>query len=130
MCPKAEKASEAKVEPVIESSLSNVNCSQVFLQTIMVKLRGVHERKIRVLLDPGSQRSYIKNDVAQYMQYKPTGEEELIHGLFGGEMTSPAVISAIRYDYRVSTINMHVILKHSMRKRYADVFLPSCRDHG
>jgi hypothetical protein len=23
------------------------------------------------------------------MQYKPTGEEELIHGLFGGEMTRP-----------------------------------------
>jgi hypothetical protein len=53
----------------------------------MVKLRGAHEKKIRVLLDPGSQRSYIKKDVIQYMQYKPTGEEELIHGLFGGEMT-------------------------------------------
>jgi hypothetical protein len=54
----------------------------------MVKLRGAHE-KIRVLLDTGSQRSYIKKDVAQYMQYKPTGEEELIHGLCGGEMTRP-----------------------------------------
>jgi len=50
----------------------------------MVKIRGAQERKIRVLLDPGSQRSYIKRDVAQYMRYRPTGEEELIHGLFGG----------------------------------------------
>jgi hypothetical protein len=65
MCPKVEQASEAKVDPVVESSLSNVNCSQIFLQTIMVRLRGAREWRIRVLLDPGSQRSYIKNDVAQ-----------------------------------------------------------------
>ena len=87
MCPKVEKASETKVEPVAESSLSNINCNQIFLQTTMVKLRA-HE-KIRVLLDPGSQRSYIKKDIAQYIQYKPTGEEKLIHRLFGGEMTRP-----------------------------------------
>jgi len=86
LCPKVEKASKTKAEPVAESSLSNVNCNQGFLQTTMVKLRGAHEKKIRVLLGPGSQRSYIKKDVAQYIQYKPTGEEELIHGLFGGEM--------------------------------------------
>ena len=84
MCPKGEKACEAKVEPGVESSLSNIHYSQVFLQTTMVKIRGAQERKIRVLLDPGSQRSYIKRDVAQYMRYRPTGEEELIHGLFGG----------------------------------------------
>ena len=89
MCPKVEKASETKAEPVVESSLSNVNCNQVFSQTSMVKLRRAHEKKIRILLDPGSQRSYIKKDVAQYMQCKPTGEEELIHGLFGGEITRP-----------------------------------------
>jgi len=40
MCPKGEKACEAKVEPGVESSLSSVNCSQVFLQTTMVKIRG------------------------------------------------------------------------------------------
>ena len=84
MCPKVEKASETKAEPVVESFLSKLNCNQVFLQTTMVKLRGAHEKKIRVLLDPGSQRSYIKKDVGQHIQYKPTGEEELIHGLFGG----------------------------------------------
>jgi len=65
MCPNVEKASETKVEPVVESSLPNVNGSQVFLQITMVKLRGAHEKKIRVLLDPGSQRSYIKKNVVQ-----------------------------------------------------------------
>jgi hypothetical protein len=89
MCPEVEKASETKAEPVVVSSLSNVNCNQVFLQTTMVKLRGAHKKKIRVRLDPGSQRSYIKKEVAQYKQYKPTGKEELIHGLFGGEMMRP-----------------------------------------
>jgi len=64
MCPKGEKACEAKVEPGVESSFSNVSCSQVFLQTTMVKIRGAQERKIRALLGPGSQRSYIKRDVA------------------------------------------------------------------
>jgi hypothetical protein len=53
----------------------------------MVKLRGAHGKKIRVLLDPGSQRLYIKKDVVQYMQYMSIGEEESIHGLFGGKMT-------------------------------------------
>jgi hypothetical protein len=89
MCPKVEKASETKAEPVVESSLSNVNCNQVFLQTTMVKLRGAHEKRTRVLLDPGSPCSYIKKDMVQYTPYKPTDEEELSQGLFGGEMTSP-----------------------------------------
>jgi len=89
MCPKVEKALETKASPIVESSLSNVNCNQVFLQTTMVKLRGAHAKKIRVLLDSGYQRSYIKKDMVQYMQYKPTGEEKLIHGLFGGEITRP-----------------------------------------
>jgi hypothetical protein len=89
MCHKAEKVSETKFEPVVEISFSNVNCNQVFLQTTMVKLRVADEKKMRVLLDSGFQRSYIKKDVAQYMQYNPTGEEELIHGLFGWEMKRP-----------------------------------------
>ena len=63
MFPKGEKTCEAKLEPGAEFSLSNVNCSQVFLQITMVPVRGAQERKIRVLLDPGSQRSYIKTDV-------------------------------------------------------------------
>jgi hypothetical protein len=84
MCAKVEKASEPKAEPVVESSLSNINYSQVFLQSIMVKLRGEQERKVRVLMDPGSQQSYIKRDMT-CMEYKPTGEEELGGG---GKATS------------------------------------------
>ena len=130
MCPKVEKASENKAEPVVESSLSNVNCNQVFLQTTMVKLRGAHEKKKRVLLDSGSQRSYIKKDVAQYMQCKPTGEEELIHGLFGGEMTRPR--RHLCYEIRLQSLDNEYAcnFEHSTRKRYVRVFLPLRRDHG
>lgn len=102
MCPKAEKASETKAGSVAENSLSNVNRNQVFLQTTMVKLRGAHEKKIRVLLDPGSQCSYIKKDMVQYMKYKPTGKEELIHGLFRGEMMRPR--RYLRYKIRLQSL--------------------------
>jgi hypothetical protein len=36
MCPTVEKTSETKAGPVVESSLSNVNGNQAFLQTTMV----------------------------------------------------------------------------------------------
>jgi len=84
-----DKVLEAKEAPVVESSLSNIYCSnQVFLQTIMVTLRGERDRQVRVLMDPGSQRSYVRKDTARSMKYAPIGEE-LIHGLFGGETTKP-----------------------------------------
>jgi hypothetical protein len=54
MCPKVEQASETKVEPAVESSLSSVNCSQVFLQTINGKTkRSTHEE------DKGTAGSWI-----------------------------------------------------------------------
>jgi len=55
----------------------------------MVTLRGETDRQVRVLMDPGSQRSYVRKDTARSMKYAPIGEEELIHGLFGGETTKP-----------------------------------------
>jgi len=96
----------------------------------MVKIRGAPERKIRVLLDPGSQRSFIKRDVAQCMRYRPTGVEELIHGLFGERKQDHAVISAIRSTCKVSIISTLVILKHSMTKRHVLLSLSSNQVHG
>ena len=63
MCMPTEKVLEAKEVPVVESSLSNIDCSnQVFLQTMMVTLRGEGDRQVRVLMDPGSQCSYVRKD--------------------------------------------------------------------
>jgi hypothetical protein len=78
-----DKVSVATEAPVVESSLSNINCSnQVFLQTLRVTLRGEGDRQVRVLMDSGSQRSYVRKDTASCMKYTPIGEEELIHGFF------------------------------------------------
>jgi hypothetical protein len=83
-----EKVSVAKEAPVVQSSSSNFDCNnQVFLQTMMVTLRGEGDRQMRVLMDPGSQRCYVRKDRARCMKYAPIGEEELIHGLFGRETT-------------------------------------------
>jgi hypothetical protein len=76
MCTQTEKVLEAKTAPVVETSLSNIDCSnEVFLQTIMVTLRSVGDRQVRVLLDPGSQRSYVLKDTARSLQYAPMREE-------------------------------------------------------
>jgi hypothetical protein len=112
MCTQTEVL-EAKAAPVVESSLSNIDCSkQVFWQTIMVTLRWEGDRQVRVLMDPGSQRSYVRKHTARSLQYAPVREEELIHGLFGGKRPSLATISVIRYDLEVWIISTPVILKH------------------
>jgi len=86
MCMPTEKVLVAKEVPGVESSLSNIDCrNQVFLQTMMVTLRGEGDRQVRVLMDPGSQRSYVRKDTARCMKYAPIAEEELIHRLLEGE---------------------------------------------
>lgn len=89
MCPRTYRQQTPKEAGTVENSLSNVNCSQVFLQTLMVTIRGEQEKQVRVLMDPGSQRSYIRKYTARCMGYESIGEETLIHGLFGGKVTNP-----------------------------------------
>ena len=104
MCLPTEKVSVAKKAPVVESCLSNIDCSnQVFLQTMMVTLRGKGDRQVRMLMDPGTQRSYVRKDTARCIKYAPIGEEELIHGLFGGEKTEPQ--HYFRYRIRLRSLD-------------------------
>jgi hypothetical protein len=99
-----EKVSTSKEASVIESSLSNIDCSnQIFLQTMMVTLGGERDRKVRVLMELGSQLSYVKKGTARCMKYAPNGEEELIQGLFGGEMTKPR--HHFRYNIRLRSLD-------------------------
>jgi len=58
---------------------------------------------VRVLMDPGSQRSYVRKDTARCMKYVPIGEEELIHRLFGGETTKPR--HHFRYRIRLRSLD-------------------------
>ncbi|GBM79725.1 hypothetical protein AVEN_27371-1 [Araneus ventricosus] len=79
-----EKSSEEKI--VTESSLTNkTSIRQVYLQTVVVKIRGnSRTRFIRVLFDTGSQRSYISKYAAESMKYEVISEESVLHSLFGG----------------------------------------------
>ena len=72
------------------------------MQIMTVTLRGERDRQVRVLMDPGSQRSYVKKDMARCMNYAPI-EEELIHGLFGGETTKPR--HHFRYKIRLRSLD-------------------------
>jgi len=58
--------------------------SSVLLQTLVVKLRGGKEGYVRVLIDTGSQRSYISKFAAQSLGLQSIGQERVIHSLFGG----------------------------------------------
>jgi len=64
------------------------------------------------------------------MRYRPTGEEELVHGLFGGEMTRPRRQLCCKIHLQSLDNNRPVILRRSMRKRYVLVSLSSNRVHG
>ena len=68
---------------------------------MMVTLRGEGDGQVRVLMDPGSQRSHVRKDTARCMKYAPIGEEELIHGLFGGETTRPRHHFRYRIRFRI-----------------------------
>ena len=56
MCMSTDKMSAKTEAPVVKSSLSNIDCSnQVFLQTLMVTLRGEGDRRVGVPMDPWTQ---------------------------------------------------------------------------
>ncbi|XP_018575220.1 uncharacterized protein LOC108914014 [Anoplophora glabripennis] len=89
MCPQlpSNKAVEVNVNPVTEQTLANCTRYHVFLQTLRVKLKGVRERSCvsRVLIDSGSQRSYILKSTAMKLGYRPKRTESIAHCLFGGK---------------------------------------------
>ena len=65
---------------------SKLNCtSDVVLQTLRCVINNANgKRQVRVLLDTGSQRSYILESTARQLSAEPVGEAEVCHLLFGG----------------------------------------------
>ncbi|GBN40596.1 hypothetical protein AVEN_100950-1 [Araneus ventricosus] len=62
--------------------------SDVVLMTLIVEINnGVSKRKVRCLLDSGSQRSYILKSTAEALNLKSTSSENIAHTLFGGATT-------------------------------------------
>lgn len=75
------------------STLNNqVQFSDVLLQTLVVKIHnGQREMLIRCILDSGSMRSYISDDIMKIMQFRPLSQVKLKQSLFGGIVTKEKV---------------------------------------
>lgn len=79
-----EPKGENKENPEVISNFSSNN-KAILLQTVVVKVYGnKNEKNVRVLLDSGSQRTYVKAELTEQLGLKVTGSESLGHSLFGG----------------------------------------------
>ncbi|XP_030747078.1 uncharacterized protein LOC115875693 [Sitophilus oryzae] len=94
MCPELAKGIPQVTEPPLTSTNADASqvlvanhstYTQVFLQTLRVQLYGSGRSKVvRVLIDTGSQKSYILGSTATLLGYTPKQKINLLHGLFGG----------------------------------------------
>ncbi|UYV71983.1 hypothetical protein LAZ67_9001435, partial [Cordylochernes scorpioides] len=67
------------------TTLNNVTVGGVYLQTLIVKISGPKgKHNVRVLLDCGSQRSYILKRMVDALGLKRVQQVTLTHNLFGG----------------------------------------------
>lgn len=77
---------------------------RIHLKTMLVKVRTINKSKvIRVLVDDGSQRSFITKDVVSKLNLKAVGTEHIVHGLFGAVETPSTVHH--NYELRVQGVD-------------------------
>ncbi|UYV76242.1 hypothetical protein LAZ67_13003148 [Cordylochernes scorpioides] len=78
---------EGNNEPV--TAMANQVCTNnISLMTLIVKIKGPkHSKMVRVLLDSGSQKSYIRRSLAKELDLPKVGEVKLNKFLFGGQTT-------------------------------------------
>ncbi|KAL1447857.1 hypothetical protein WDU94_012336 [Cyamophila willieti] len=78
----------------ITNSFVSTRASSVLLHTLIINLRngnGNRKRIARLMIDTGSQQSYILEQTAQSLGYTPTGQEAMRHALFGGSVTNTQI---------------------------------------
>lgn len=77
---------ERRGRATTEHSLANLNSHpNVYLQTLRIVLYSeTREKVVRPVIDSGSQRSYIRSEVASFLGYESRGNKEVVHTLFGG----------------------------------------------
>lgn len=87
MCPEVGKRDNVPEDspPVTTSCIANQSSvSEVFLQTIKVKIvHGNNKVVVRAVIDTGSQKSYITKAMCDIIGYEPSGEQLMVHSLFG-----------------------------------------------
>ncbi|UYV74923.1 hypothetical protein LAZ67_12001814, partial [Cordylochernes scorpioides] len=87
-----------------DETLTNLTTPVVLLPTLRVTIRGkCKERMGRILIDTGSQRSYVLQDTAEEMGYECSKKESLRHSLFGGSNTE--LYEHGVYDIRLSNLD-------------------------
>ncbi|KFM75279.1 hypothetical protein X975_15682, partial [Stegodyphus mimosarum] len=81
-----EKGSEKTGDSpeVLQSTITNECSPDIALMTLEVNIIGDETKRVRVLLDTGSQKSYILSSTAKELNLKPVSTESLAHTLFGG----------------------------------------------
>lgn len=90
MCPSVgyQQSEEIKSnsKAIGENNLAAISSlPSVCLQTLRVTLfSGTKEMIVRVLIDTGSQRSYVLSSIASEMGFVSIGKQEIAHSLFGG----------------------------------------------
>ncbi|UYV69496.1 hypothetical protein LAZ67_6003799 [Cordylochernes scorpioides] len=91
LCPDlpCNRKEKTHVSEVVQSALANQQCTgDVTLMTLMVNIMGNNGyRRVRALLDPGSQKSYILESTALEVKLKPVGNVNIAHSLFGATQT-------------------------------------------
>jgi len=87
---KEKPSSSRSVDAEVVSSYSNSSSRTILLHTLKVRVIGRHSTsEVRLVLDSGSQRSYIKSSLAEQMGCPVVGTFTQQNALFGGFLTEP-----------------------------------------
>ncbi|UYV70745.1 hypothetical protein LAZ67_8000420 [Cordylochernes scorpioides] len=104
MCPRKNQNATPAREMMRDETLTNLTTPVVLLPTLRVTIRGMcKERMGRILINTGSQRSYVLQDTAEEMGYECSKKESLRHSLFGGSNTE--LYEHGVYDIRLSNLD-------------------------
>ncbi|UYV78489.1 hypothetical protein LAZ67_16001717 [Cordylochernes scorpioides] len=104
MCPRKNQNATPARGMMRDETLTNLTTPVVLLPTLRVTIRGkCKERMGRILIDTGSQRSYVLQDTAEEMGYECSIKESLRQSLFGGSNTE--LYEHGVYDIRLSNLD-------------------------
>ncbi|GFQ97380.1 integrase catalytic domain-containing protein [Trichonephila clavata] len=105
MCPELPSNKTGVKTPDLEeklnvSLLNHCAVEEVLLQTLQVDIKaGGKTRRVRALIDSGSQRSYLLKKAAEEMNLKPVEMKNILHSVFGGSTLR-------RQDHRLYEITL------------------------
>lgn len=111
LCPEMHNKGEFSTEkPVVENlqtaTARQMCTAEVALMTLRAKVAGINKTRIvRVLLDCGSQKSYILESLAVELGLPIVSKETVAHSLFGGARTDPKLHN--KYRVKLCSASQH-----------------------